>query len=91
MESPLPFIQQNLEDGSFLRTFKKDVVLEELQWHWDERDRWITVLQETDWQIQMDNELPRGLARGERVFIEAGRWHRVLRGTDDLKVLVKEL
>jgi len=91
MEAPLPFSQRILEDGEIIRTFSKDALLEELQWHQDERDRWVTPLHDTDWQVQMEDELPQSMVRGERVFINAGRWHRVLRGTGDLTVAIREL
>jgi hypothetical protein len=73
------------ENGN-IRTFSKDVNQQELKWHWDEQDRMIRSLQETDWMIQFDNELPRSL--NENLFISAGLFHRLIKGTNDLHLQI---
>ena len=40
-----PYIDEKLNTWSFLRTFNKDVLEEEMQWHRDEKGRFITVLE----------------------------------------------
>jgi hypothetical protein len=90
MESPLPFIQQNLEEGIFIREFSSEIALEELQWHWDERDRLVTPLVESDWLLQMDNALPQPLEKGKTYKIPAGFYHRIHRGSGILRVKIQE-
>jgi hypothetical protein len=53
-------------------------------WHRDREDRIIESIGETDWQVQLDNELPK-VIKGE-VFIPMGVYHRVIKGTGDLKI-----
>ena len=81
--SPLPF----LEVGE-LRTFSGAVDEHELQWHWDEQDREACATHATDWQLQLDNELPQPMPEDVWFFIPAGVWHRIIKGTGDLTVRV---
>ena len=71
-----------------IRTFSKDVDPMELVWHQDAEDREIEVLEGKGWKLQMDNELPFALVRGDHIFITEGRIHRVLKGTTDLKIKI---
>lgn len=88
-----PYSEENLGNNSYIRTFSKDTLEEELKWHWDEEDRKITLVhigpvQETDWMFQMDNELPRRIE--ETIFIPAGKWHRIIKGTGNLSLKVEK-
>jgi hypothetical protein len=47
-------------------------------------DRIIESIEQTDWLVQLDNELPKSL--NEKVFIPMGVWHRVIKGSGDLKI-----
>jgi len=47
------------ENNLIVRTFSQNIDEEELVWHRDKQDRQVTILEETDWQFQFDNELPR--------------------------------
>lgn len=77
------------EDGTIVRTFSQDVSQEELVWHRDRRDRRVTVLNETDWQFQFDNELPQVLK--DTIFIPKNIYHRVIKGTGNLDIQIQEL
>jgi hypothetical protein len=83
----LPF--DKIESGSDwqIREFKSDVTLEDLKWHRDLEDRWVKSTHNSDWMIQLENSLP--ISIQEETFIPAKSWHRLIRGTGDLKVLVK--
>jgi len=81
-----PFSEEHLSSIEVIRTFVPSVNNEELKWHWDEENRRVEFLNENDWEFQLDNELPRKCV-GE-VFIEAGVWHRVIKGTSDLRVKI---
>ena len=45
--------------GYHVRHFSHDTESAELVWHRDRKDRYITPIGKTDWQIQFDNELPK--------------------------------
>lgn len=85
-----PYKQENLNNGVFLRTFSKDVLSEELVWHRDANDRIVEVLEGENWEIQFENELPQSLNVGEQYVIPAYTYHRIKRGTTDLKVIIQE-
>ena len=85
----LPFQETKLEDNTFIREFKQDTDSGEFTWHRDREDRIIESLEETDWLIQLDDELPKKI-EGE-VFIPMGIYHRLIKGTDDLKIKLKKL
>jgi quercetin dioxygenase-like cupin family protein len=84
-----PFSQENI-DGKLLRTFSSNVDEEELKWHYDLCDREVLVLEGQDWELQIDNELPKKLKPSEKYFIPKGVYHRVIKGTGDLVVLIEE-
>ena len=84
-----PYTEKVLEENIYLRVFSEDTLEEELKWHWDEEDRSITPIGETDWEFQMDNKLRRAI-RGE-IFIPAGEWHRLIKGTGDLMLRVHKI
>ena len=77
-------------DNDDIRTFSKSVDEMELIWHRDREDRKITVLEGRDWKLQMDNELPVSLEVGKTYFIPKLFFHRVLKGTTDLKIRIEE-
>ena len=80
----LPFQENKLSDNIFIREFKQDTDSGEFMWHRDFENRIIESIGETDWLIQIDNELPKQI-KGE-VFIPMGIYHRVIKGTGDLKI-----
>ena len=85
-----PYIQKNLNNGVFLRTFCKDILNEELVWHRDEKDRIVEVLEGDNWEIQFENELPKPLEKGKKYAIPAYTFHRIKRGVSDLILKIEE-
>ncbi len=85
----LPFSQERVDKNTVVRTFTESVADEELKWHRDHEDRLVRPLSETDWMLQMDDELPQKL-EGE-FLIPKGVYHRLIKGTGDLKVEVRML
>ena len=71
-----------------IRTFSKDINKLELVWHKDKEDRHIEILDGEGWSIQMDDQLPLAVSKGDRIFITEGQVHRVLKGTTDLKIKI---
>jgi hypothetical protein len=70
------------------RKFTQDTPEEELVWHRDENDREVEILKPTDWLFQFDNELPQPLK--EKLFIPRETYHRLIKGTGNLGVRIKE-
>ena len=85
-----PYIDEKLNSYEFLRTFKHDVIADELVWHRDENGRYITVMEGSGWEIQFENGLPKKLHKGDRFFIPAKTFHRIKRGNTDLKIKIEE-
>ena len=85
----LPF-DQKIEEGYKIRTFNNKVKTDELKWHFDTTNREVTILESNGWKFQMDNELPKNLKDGDKLFIPKGKFHRVIKGNGDLKIKIKE-
>lgn len=79
----LPFQENKLNDNTFIREFKQDTDSVDYSWHRDREDRIIESIGETDWLVQIDNELPKVI---DKVLIPMGIYHRVIKGTGDLKI-----
>ena len=75
-------------EENHVRHLPENIDSKELVWHRDRKNRNITPIEETDWQIQFDNELPKPI-KG-RIFIREGQWHRVIKGSGCLKILINE-
>ncbi len=76
------------KDNLIVRTFSQNIDEDELVWHRDKRDREVTVLQQTDWQFQFDNELPQVLK--DTIFIPKNMYHRLIKGTGNLNIQIHE-
>lgn len=74
----------------FTRIFSKDVDESELVWHRDYFNRIITVVSGTGWKVQMDNSFPREVKEGDSFEIPGGEYHRLIRGSSDLTLLIVE-
>ena len=57
----------------------------------DLNERFVVCEHDTDWQIQFDNELPRQIKKGETVHVPPMVYHKVIKGTGDLIVKIKEI
>lgn len=78
----LPFKETKLGDNEFIRVFHQDTDSGDYLWHRDHEDRIIESIGETDWMIQLDNELPKVIK--DKVFIPMGVYHRVIKGSGNL-------
>lgn len=91
MVNELPFEETLLSYGqtdTFLRKYSSDFEGEEFKWHWDEEDRTIHSIDETDWMFQFDNQLP--IQIQGKIDIKKGVWHRIIKGTGDLTLIVEK-
>jgi hypothetical protein len=89
-ENKKPYREKKSKNKIY-RVFDKNILNEELVWHKDKNDRLITILNENDWKIQFDNELPIQLSKGDKIFIPKEHLHRVIKGNNDLKLIIEEL
>lgn len=89
MVEPFPFEETKISETEVIRNFSQIVDEDDLQWHFDEEDRLVELLEFTDWLIQFDNELPQILEG--KVFIPKHQYHRLIKGTKDCKVKIYKL
>ena len=85
----LPFEEKWENERVSIRTFSSETDDEELKWHFDAEDRMIESIGETDWLFQFDDHLPEKINKPIR--IEKGRWHRLIKGTEDLRLRIDRL
>ena len=88
--SNFPFTEQQIAESTFLREFKQDVDSEELIWHMDREDRVVTIVESDGWEFQMDNELPRVMCEGDKIYIPKYTYHRIIKGRGDLVVEIEK-
>ena len=81
-----PYTDIEITDKYIIREFNENADPIELLWHRDLEDRTIEILEETNWKIQLENHLPTSLK--ERIFIPKYEWHRVIKGTGNLKLKI---
>jgi len=79
---------QKRDNNLIVRTFSQNIDEDELVWHRDQKDREVTVLEQTDWQFQFDDELPRVLK--DVIFIPKNTYHRLIKGTGELTISILE-
>jgi hypothetical protein len=72
-----------------IRKFSEYTDSEEFKWHWDEEDRLVHRVHETDWQLQLDNQLP--ITIKSTIRIPKRTWHRLIKGTGDLSIIVEKI
>ena len=83
---PLPYTDIEVTDTYIIREFNENVDPIELLWHQDLEDRTIEILEDTNWQIQLDNNLPTSLK--EHIFIPKHHYHRLIKGDGTLLIKI---
>jgi hypothetical protein len=81
-----PYIDIEATDKYIIREFNENIDPIELLWHRDDEDRTIEILGETNWKLQLDNELPTSL--NQPIFIPRHHWHRVIKGDGNLRLKI---
>ena len=71
-----------------IREFGDTIDPIELMWHRDDEDRTLEIIGDTDWKIQLDNQLPSSL--NQPIFIPRHEWHRVIKGSGRLKIKINK-
>ena len=77
-----PYKDIEVTDKYIIREFSENIDPIELMWHRDNEDRVVEILGETDWKLQLDNQLPTSM--NQPISIPRHAWHRVIKGTGNL-------
>lgn len=86
-----PYTDTRLSDTEWIREFDPTISeSEEYVWHRDTADRTVTVLEGSGWQFQFDDEIPQVINKGNAIFIEKMKYHRLIPGTEKLRIKIKE-
>jgi len=85
-----PYKNITISKNSFIREFSLNVSNEELVWHRDERDRILKILEGENWHIQFDNYMPEKLIKGGTYYVPKNVYHKVIKGTTNLKIHITE-
>jgi hypothetical protein len=84
-----PYKDLEITDSYIIREFSENIDPIELLWHRDDESRIVEIIGNTDWQIQLDNQLPSSL--NGRIFIPRHEFHRVIKGTGTLKLKIYKI
>jgi len=85
----LPYKENKISENTFIREFTQETDSGEFMWHRDYEDRLIESTGETNWMIQIDNELPKKI--DSNIFIPKGVYHRLIKGTGNLEIKLQKL
>ena len=82
-----PFKEIKITENKVVRVFdSEDTHQSELVWHKDREDREIKLEKSKHCHLQVENEVPVRLEKGQTYFIPAYSWHRLLMGKGKLIV-----
>ena len=82
----IPYTDIEITDKYIIREFSENIDPIELLWHRDDENRTVEIIGETDWKVQLDNQLPTSM--NYPIFIPKHEWHRVIKGTGTLKLKI---
>jgi len=71
-----------------IRLFSENTEDFELVWHRDKEDRIIEPIHDSNWKFQLDNNIPKKISK---TFVPKETYHRLIKGTGDLKLKVTKL
>jgi len=78
----LPFTEKIIEETETYvlvqRSFMSSLIEEELNWHMDEEDREVFVVEGDGWYLQIENELPQMMQKESLFKIPKEIWHRII-------------
>jgi hypothetical protein len=90
-DNTLPFTEQIIDENTVIRTFKPNYPEHLFKWHIDDEGRRVTVLNNSDWKFQYDNELPIDLSKDLHLIIGKDIYHRLIKGTTELQLKINKL
>ena len=74
-----PYTDLEITDKYIIREFNENIDPLELLWHRDLENHTVEIIGETDWKVQLENQLPTSI--NGPIFISKGEWHRLIKGT----------
>jgi len=75
-----PYFEYVINENEVIRVFENEDLGTEEFWHRDLENRRLEVIGKTDWQFQLENQLPVTLSENH-IFIPKYEWHRLIKGT----------
>ena len=84
-----PYTDIEITDSYIIREFDENIDPIELLWHRDDESRIVEIIGKTDWQLQLDNQLPTSL--NSRILIPRHEYHRVIKGTGTLRLKIHKI
>ena len=84
-----PYKDLEVTDLYIIREFDENIDPIELLWHRDNEDRTVEIIGETDWKLQLEDSLPTSL--NQPIFIPRHQYHRVIKGTGNLKIKIYKI
>jgi hypothetical protein len=81
-----PYKDLEVTNEYIIREFDKNIDPIELKWHRDNEDRIVEIIGNTNWKVQLENNLPTSL--NESIFIPKGEWHRLIKGNGTLTLKI---
>jgi len=84
-----PYTDIEITDNYIIREFDENIDPIELLWHRDDESRIVEIIGKTNWQLQLDNQLPTSL--NSRIFIPRHEYHRVIKGTGTLRLKIHKV
>jgi hypothetical protein len=88
LEETKPYKDLEITENYVIREFNENVDPIELKWHRDMEDRLVEIVGNTDWQLQLEDQLPTSM--NQPIFIPKGEWHRVIKGTGTLTLKINK-
>jgi len=87
-KSTKPYKDLEVTENYVIREFDENVDPIELKWHRDMEDRLVEIVGNTDWQLQLEDQLPTSM--NQPIFIPKGEWHRVIKGNGTLTLKINK-
>jgi hypothetical protein len=84
------YTQDQISENIFKRILSCDIDSNELVWHRDKHNRIVEIIQAGEWKFQSEDELPISLTDNMKIYINKETFHRVIKGTKDLIILITE-
>jgi hypothetical protein len=92
MEDIKPYVDERIDDNSWIRTFDPSVSQnEEYVWHRDYKDRVVEILEGKDWKFQFDDQLPFLINKGDVLHIQKMIYHRIIPSDNKLTIKITEV
>jgi len=86
VDSGKPYTDIEITDQYIIREFDENIDPVELLWHRDDENRLVEIIGSTNWQLQLEDQLPTSL--NEPIFIPKHVWHRAIKGTGKLRLKI---